>query len=51
MKLATTIRKIIRPLPPQYIKWWYKYAYIRPKKERSILQPVEKFDEFWPPRS
>ena len=51
MKLATTIRKMIRPLPPQYINWWHKYAYIKPKKERTILYPVEKFDKFWPPRS
>ena len=51
MRFFTTINKVRRPLPPQYIKWWFKYAYTPPKKKRVILYPVDKFDKFWPPRS
>ena len=51
MRIVTTIKKIVRPLPPQYIKWWFKYAYTPPKKKKVILYPVDKFDKFWPPRS
>ena len=58
MNVLKSIRKLIRPLPPQYLKWWKKQKETVPRRHNMVwchktteLWPVEKYDEFWPPRS
>ena len=54
MRIPKPIRKLIRPLPPQYLKWWYQWAkpqYPRRNKYQRLMS-VERLDaENYPPRT
>ena len=42
MKYKHTIKKMIRPLPPQYLKWWANYKNALPKGNKGNHHRLQK---------